>query len=75
MQKYVFIVVLLLLTIVVFLLRECSMSNVELEEPFTPFIRQQFRQKSRQLRLGLRKRQGQATNWVNRIAMKYGLGL
>jgi len=51
------------------------MSNVELEEPFTPFIRQQFRQKSRQLRLGLRKRQGQATNWVNRIAMKYGLGL
>jgi len=74
MQKYILIILLLLLTAVLFLAQAFSEPDQHIEEPFTPFLRQQFRQRSRQFRLGLRDRQRRANDWFNRIIGRYGLG-
>jgi len=74
MQKYVFIVLIVVLTLTVSLSCVFTKQNTSVEEPFTPYLRQQFRQRSRQFRLGLGKRGRQANAWFNRMMTRYGLG-
>lgn len=73
MRKYLFIALLFALLTAILSTRFIFDFDRN-KEPFTPFLRQQFRQKSRQLRLGLRDRGRRANNWVNRLIRKYGLG-
>lgn len=49
-------------------------TNSTLEEAFTPFLRQQYRQAYRGLRTRLRDNRKKASSYLNRIAGKYGLG-
>ena len=74
MWKYLFIALLFALLTAILSTRFVFENDRNIKEPFTPFLRQQFRQKSRQLRLGLRDRGRRANNWLNRIIGKYGLG-
>lgn len=71
MKKYVFIVLLILVILLVLLFVD---QPISVEEPFTPYLRQQFRQRSRQFRLGFRDRRKRANAWLSRMIGRYGLG-
>lgn len=70
-MKYLFAVLLLFVLIALF--TNTSSSGV-VEEPFTPYLRQQYRQRARAFRLGIKERQKKAMGWFNGIVGRYGLG-
>lgn len=75
MMKYIFIAPILVFLFTYLVVSLSSDNDRDIKEPFTPFLRQQYRKRARQFRLGLTDGRKRMNRLINRITGRYGLGL